>query len=302
MSISVCIATYRRAERLALLLEDLRQQVRLPDEVIVVDNDEVGSARSVVESCRAAAAPFRLEYAVQPARNIALARNMTVALSRGDWLAFIDDDERAPREWLARLMAATVAYGADGVLAPVEPLVPDHAPAWIRRGRFYDFPHLQDGAVVPLNRMRFGNLVLRGEALRRLPGPFDPSLGLACGEDGDLLIRMVRDGARIVWSEQAYVHEPVERSRLSLAWLLQRALSGGQEFARKTVAGSYGPTSPLQRALLFARALLQMLVAGVLSLLVWPAGRHRSARWLITASANFGKLSVFWGWRYHEYA
>jgi len=44
---------YRRAERLALLLEDLRQQERLPDEVIVVDNDAVGSARSVVESCRA---------------------------------------------------------------------------------------------------------------------------------------------------------------------------------------------------------------------------------------------------------
>jgi len=50
MSISVCIATYRRAERLALLLEDLRQQERLPDEVIVVDNDAVGSARSVVRA------------------------------------------------------------------------------------------------------------------------------------------------------------------------------------------------------------------------------------------------------------
>jgi len=199
-------------------------------------------------------------------------------------------------------MAATVAYGADGVLAPVEPVVPDNAPAWIRRGRFYDFPHLQSGAVVPLNRMRFGNLVLRGEPLRRLPGPFDPSFGLACGEDGDLLIRMVRNGARIVWSEEACVHEPVERARLSLAWLLQRALSGGQEFARKTVGRQLRPDEPLQRALLFARALLQMLVAGVLTVLVWPAGRHRSARWLITASANFGKLSVFWGWRYHEYA
>jgi succinoglycan biosynthesis protein ExoM len=33
-----------------------------------------------------------------------------------------------------------------------------------------------------------------------------------------------------------------------------------------------------------------------------PAGRHRAARWLITASANLGKLSVFWGWRYRAYA
>jgi len=150
--------------------------------------------------------------------------------------------------------------------------------------------------------MRFGNLVLRGEPVRRQPGPFDPSFHLACGEDGDLLIRLVRSGARIVWSEDAIVHEPVERSRLSLRWLLQRSLSGGQEYARKAISGDYGAISPLQRVLLFARSLLQMCVASVLALGSWPAGRHHAARWLITASANFGKLSVFWGWRYQEYA
>jgi succinoglycan biosynthesis protein ExoM len=150
--------------------------------------------------------------------------------------------------------------------------------------------------------MRFGNLILRGQAVRRQPGPFDPAYGLACGEDGDLLIRLVRSGARIVWSEDAFVHEPVEQSRLSLRWLLQRALSGGQEFARKAVSGSYGDTGALQRARLFMRALLQMCVAAVLALLSWPAGRHRAARWLIAASANFGKLTVIWGWRYKEYA
>jgi succinoglycan biosynthesis protein ExoM len=246
--------------------------------------------------------PFKVHYAVQPVRNIALTRNMTVELSSGEWLAFIDDDERAPPEWLNRLMIATAEYRADGVLAPVEPVVPGDAPAWIRHGRFYDFPHLANGAVVPLNRMRFGNLILRGQGVRAQPGPFDPAFGLACGEDGDLLIRLVRSGARIVWTEDAFVHEPVEPSRLSLWWLLQRALSGGQEFARKTLNGSYGETSGLQRGRLFLRALLQMFAASVLAALVWPAGRHRAARWLIAASANFGKLSVFWGWRYKEYA
>jgi len=199
-------------------------------------------------------------------------------------------------------MAATVAYGADGVLAPVEPVFQTMRPPGSGAGGSTTSRTCKSGAVGAAEQDALWQPGIERGTPRRLPGPFDPSFGLACGEDGDLLIRMVRNGARIVWSEEACVHEPVERARLSLAWLLQRALSGGQEFARKTVAGSYGPTSPLQRALLFARALLQMLVAGVLTVLVWPAGRHRSARWLITASANFGKLSVFWGWRYHEYA
>ena len=46
MNVSVCIATYRRPERLAILLDDLRQQQRLPDQVVIVDNDQAGSARA----------------------------------------------------------------------------------------------------------------------------------------------------------------------------------------------------------------------------------------------------------------
>ena len=58
---------------------------------------------------------------MQPERNIALTRNRTVSLADGDWLAFIDDDERAPESWLQQLLEAATAHGADGVLAPVEP-------------------------------------------------------------------------------------------------------------------------------------------------------------------------------------
>ena len=193
-------------------------------------------------------------------------------------------------------------YDADGVLAPVEPQLPADAPRWIRRGRFYDFPHLRTGELVPLNRMRFGNVLLRGAALRAEPGPFDPRYGLSTGEDGDLLVRLARSGRRIIWCDEAIVWEPIETRRLSLRWLLMRALSGGQEFARQTVNGNYGPIGWIGRGIFFCRALLQLLLAAGLALLSWPGGRHRAARWLITASANLGKLSVFWGWRYRAYA
>ena len=302
MKVSVCIATYRRTERLRAVLEDLARQSRLPDQVVVVDNDLAGSARPVIEELRASGAPFAIAYDVQPERNIAMTRNLTVRLAEGDWLAFIDDDERAPASWLQQLLEAAASHAAGGIIAPVEPQLPAEAPLWIRRGRFYDFPHLGTGELVPLNRMRFGNVLLQGAPLRAEPGPFDPSYGLSTGEDGDLLVRLAHKGVRIVWCDEAIVWEPIEAKRLSLRWLLMRALSGGQEFARQTVNGKYRPINWLGRAAFFCRALLQLLIASGLALLSWPAGRHRAAHWMITASANLGKLSVFWGWRYRAYS
>jgi succinoglycan biosynthesis protein ExoM len=302
MKVSVCIATYRRSDRLRAVLADLARQARPPDQVVVVDNDSAGSARPLIEQLRAAGLPWPITYDIQPERNIAATRNLTVQLADGDWLAFIDDDERAPESWLAQMLETATTHGADGILGPVEPQLPPDAPAWIQRGRFYDFPHLRSGEQVPLNRMRFGNVLLHGDALRAEPGPFDVSYGLSTGEDGDLLVRLAHKGHRILWCDEAIVWEPIEARRLSLRWLLMRALSGGQEFARQTVNGRYGPIGWPGRAVFFCRALLQLLVAAGLALLSWPGGRHRAAHWLITAYANLGKLSVFWGWRYRAYA
>ena len=301
MKASICIATYRRTDRLHAVLQDLTRQRRLPDQVVVVDNDAGGSARSIVERMRSDNAPFPLEYEVQPERNIALTRNRTVALASGDWLAFIDDDERAPETWLAQLLDAAALYQADGVLGPVDPQVPAAAPAWIRRGRFYDFPRFHSGMRVPLNRMRFGNILLRGATLRAEAGPFDPAYGLSAGEDGDLLVRLAHKGAKIVWCDEAIVWEPIETKRLSLLWLLARSFSGGQDFARKSVNGEYRPINAFGRARFFLRAMLQLLIATGLALILLPIGRHRGARWLIKASGNLGKLSVLLGWRYHAY-
>jgi succinoglycan biosynthesis protein ExoM len=302
VKISVCIATYRRQERLSALLDDLQQQELLPDEVIIVDNDEAASAREVIEARRRQGCPWPIVYDVQPERNISKTRNRTVHLAKGEWLAFIDDDERAPPSWLRLLVAAAEQYKADGVLAPVEPQVPASAPAWIRRGKFYDWPHGTTGTPIPLYLMRFGNVMLRGALLATQPGPFDISFGLATGEDDELLLRLLKGGARIIWCDEAIVWEPVEAKRLSLHYLMKRALSGGQHFAHLSITGRLGRVNAIARGLLFLQWLAQMLIALLLAVLVWPAGKHRAARWLIKASANLGKLSGFLSWRYDAYA
>jgi len=293
MKLSVCIATYRRNDQLYEVLDDLRRQTVLPDQVVVVDNDGDGGARIVVEKHRASGAPFRIDYAVQSERNIARTRNRTVQLAEGEWLAFVDDDERAPETWLQRLLEAAEKYQAHGVLSPVEPQLPPDAPKWLERGRFYDFPHQSEGGLVPLNCMRFGNVLLRGDWLRQEPGPFDERYRLGTGEDGDLRVRLVHKGAKIVWTEAAPVFEPVEAGRMSLRWLLRRAYSGGQEFGRQTLQGKYSPITRVGHVVFFIRVASQMLIAFAIALICLPAGRHRTAGWLIKAWANLGKMAAF---------
>lgn len=302
VKISVCVPTYRREDRLRALLKDLMNQDLPPFDVVVVDNDATGSARRIVEEIRDLGCSFLLTYAIQPERSIPLTRNMTVALAAGEWLAFVDDDERAPPAWLRLLLDCALTHAADGVLAPVEPLVPESAPAWIRRGRFYDWPRLPTGTTVPRKGLRFGNLMLRGSAVRNLPGPFDPGFALSAGEDVDMLVRFVSQGAKLVWCDEATVSEPVEQKRLALHWLLMRGYSGGQAFGRIQIAGTLGRVNLPMLAVLTVRWTIQLVAALLVAAALWPFGRHRAAAWLIKAWANAGKLTALTGRRYSAYA
>lgn len=301
LKISVCIATYCRVDRLRAVLLDMIAQDTPPFEVVVVDNDSAASAQAVVDALRPTA-PFAIKFDVQPEKNISLTRNRTVALASGDWLAFIDDDERAPSDWLSHLSRTALKFAADGVLGPVVPVVPQSAASWLKRGRFYEWARMSTGTEVPRNRLRFGNVILQASWLRGDELPFNPAYGLTGGEDGDLLARLTQAGTRIVWCDEGIVTEPVETSRLSLQWLLRRSLRGGQDFARHTFAGRYDePGKHHSRSLFFARAILQLLCAALLALVMLPLGRHRAAHWLLKVASNLGKLSVFWGWHYREY-
>lgn len=300
--VSVCICTYRRPQQLAWLLADLGAQTRRPDEVVVVDNEAEGGGRASVEAARAGA-PFPIRYEIQPVKNISRTRNRAVALAEGDWLALLDDDERAPAHWLQTLLDAAGRYEADGVIAPVVSVVPDSAPGWIRRGRFYqparDTP---TGEIMPLNSVGIGNALLHGARLRALEGPFDEAYGLTGGEDSDLLTRLVQGGARLVACQEAAVTEPVVAARLNLRWILLRAVRGNQDYTRNWRRGRFGALRPWSLPVFYLRAALQLGVAALLTPLSLPLGRHRAARWLQTAAGNFGKLSTLWGWHYQEYA
>jgi hypothetical protein len=231
------VVTFRRPTELARLLESLRgldfdcRGLR----VVVVDNDPEQSARSVVDSARAAC-PFELDYGVEPVPGIAVARNRVVEMSRGaEMLAFIDDDETADPQWLRELVKVQGRFGADLVAGPVLPEFCPTAPSWVVAGGFFDGPRRPTGS--PFRFAPTSNLLIRlPTTMARLGELFDQRFGLSGGEDSHLCLRAHRAGLKMVWAEAAFTKEFFPRSRTSVAWMLERFYSAGSGTALCEVA------------------------------------------------------------------
>ena len=113
----VGIATYRRAEGLATLLSSLASQEEPHPlfDVVVVDNDSLGSAREVVHHHFP-----RALYVREPEPGIAAARNAVLKNSEGyDFLLFVDDDEFVSPTWIETLVGHAISRDCDVVVGPV---------------------------------------------------------------------------------------------------------------------------------------------------------------------------------------
>src|SRR5262245_180879 len=131
--ISVCVCTYKRQHLLPRLFEALSvQHTRglFSYSVVVADNDAQESARQAVAECGARFGVL-VTYCVEPRQNISRARNKALEHTKGEYIAFIDDDEFPIEEWLVTLFEACQQHHVDGVLGPVKPFFAAPPPHWI---------------------------------------------------------------------------------------------------------------------------------------------------------------------------
>jgi glycosyltransferase involved in cell wall biosynthesis len=149
--------------------------------IIVVDNDASESAKETVLQFRNMS-PLEVRCFVEPEQNIALARNKALANAKGDFIAFIDDDELPVTDWLIKLFQTCQAYHVDGVLGPVLPRFEGSPPAWVKRGGFCDRPSHATGFKIDWNEGRTGNLLIKREILDGIDPVFRPEFGSG-GED-----------------------------------------------------------------------------------------------------------------------
>lgn len=261
--ITVCVCTYRRPELLARLLNKLAEQSSqglFAHDVVIADDDPAQSARLIVEAF-AARTSLPVVYCSDPRQNIALARNNALRHAKGDYVAFIDDDEFPEPDWLLRLLRACEQFGAAGILGPVRPHFDAAPPAWLVKGRFCDRPEHPTGLVMRGEESRTGNVLFRRAIVVGTDAPFRADLGSG-GEDKDFFMRMVQQGHVFRWCNEAIVHETVAPERWTRSYYLRRALLRGRSNLKLSHGRSKLVATSLLAAPLYIVALPFSLLAG----------------------------------------
>ncbi len=297
VKISVCVCTFKRTLGIDKLLQGLTTQKdkNVNYEIIIVDNDKNKSANSTVTKYKDKHKDINIIYDVETVQNIALARNKSVNLSSGYYIAFIDDDEIPEDTWLKELYASIKKNNADAVFGPVLPVYPPNTPNWIKKGNFFNRPEYPEGQIQKAGRA--GNALVKSEWVKKYTNPFDPDYGLTGGEDSNFFSRIIKDGAKLCWAANAKVYEEVEKGRVNARWLLLRALRGGQGYADRKLEGK----GFIYKTIHFLYRLLLSFFSQIIALFVFPAGYHFFIWWERKAFSNFGQFSVLFKYRYKAY-
>ncbi len=199
-SVSVVIPTFNCAALLPEAIRSAYGQSFTPAEVIVVDDGCTDDTAAVVERLTRSL-PERLVYVRKPNGGEASARNRGVSVAKGDYIAFLDQDDVWLPEKLEHQMQLFEADPSIALTFSAYTRVSGGTRELVRLTGWEQSPehaleHLMEGCCITPS-----TVVVRRDVLNAV-GPFDESLWL--GNDWDMWIRMAAAGHRF-----AYLMEPM---------------------------------------------------------------------------------------------
>lgn len=200
--VSVIIPTYNRAAYLGEAITSVLDQDWNALELIVIDD---GSSDATPDILRGL--PEGVRWLRQDNRGIGAARNVGIGLATGEFLAFLDSDDRWCPDKLSRQLGVfEQAPETDAVYGQAEQFISPELTG-TERARLQ---HL-DKRVVPAPIA--SSLLIRRSAFN-LVGPFDESFQI--GVDMDWYARLCERGLRVVMLDQVVYRRRLHRTNLNL--------------------------------------------------------------------------------------
>jgi GT2 family glycosyltransferase len=237
-----------------------RQSVSSLETIVAVDNNDLLLARVREELPSVVATPNR------GPRGASATRNAGVAVARGGFVAFIDDDAVAEPGWLENLLhhfGDEHVIGAGGkVLAQWAGDHPRWFPeefGWVVGASYRGMPT----AVAPVRNVWTNNMVIRREAFDRAGGflaDFSKVGDASRPEDTELCVRAAASwpGGRWLYDPRAIVHHKVPLSRATPRFFLERCFAEGAGKAELYAVSESADVSRTER-----RYLVESLTGGI---------------------------------------
>jgi GT2 family glycosyltransferase len=228
----VCIPAFRRPRLLRVTLESLtKQRIERPFAVVIVDNDAMVSESVPVAREVLSAGKLHGLCLVEPQQGNCHAINAAFETALATFpnarhFLMIDDDESASPDWLALMVRAAEATGADIVGGPVWPVFDDANKQRLERHPAFK-PAYETSGQVPMI-YGCGNCLITRSVFQRLGAPvFDLRFNFLGGGDVDFFTRCRRAGMTFHWVAEAVITETVPETRSRPRWLALRGLRIG---------------------------------------------------------------------------
>lgn len=192
MRVTVVVTSFEDA-RVEDAVASLQGQKREPFEVIVADGSRESGFLSWLQAWGEQEGVVLVH---EEGASVARARNLAIEEARGDVLAFLDTDQWAPPEWLARLVAPIEAGRVHWTGGPTRPLA-EMALVSLKEARLYE------AAAMDPTRIPMGNSAWSTRVFETVGG-FDERLSRG-GEDWDVALRARDAGFEGELVEDAWV-------------------------------------------------------------------------------------------------
>ncbi|WP_066384292.1 hormogonium polysaccharide biosynthesis glycosyltransferase HpsE [Anabaena sp. CA = ATCC 33047] len=241
LDFTVAIPTWNGAERLPQVLERLLTQRGVENlnwEVIVIDNNSSDRTAEVVSNYQTKFTQFPLHYVLEPQQGLAFARLRAVNAAKGEFLAFLDDDNLPADDWVIqsfqfgkehpRAGAWSGQIHGDFEVNPPENFSRIQAFLAIRE-------HGQQAYIFDANNLKLppgAALVIRKQVwLESVPNQlvFKGRIGklMVSGEDTEVLLYIYKAGWEIWYNPAMHIAHQIPHWRLERNYLLKIARSCG---------------------------------------------------------------------------
>ena len=292
MNVTVILCTFNRCQLLAKALDSLAAST-LSDttgwEILVVDNNSADRTQEVVNDISSRfPGRFRYVFEAQPGKSFAL--NTGIRESRGDVLAFLDDDVTVEPTWLQNLTAPLYREECVGVAGRILPEKNFSPPRWISLADRDATAPLAifnpDRKAGALNTSPYGaNMAYQKRVFEKYGGfrtdlgPLPDSGNPQKNEDSEFGQRLLAAGEMLRYEPSAVVYHAMPPHRIRkeyfLAWWFDKSRADIQTYGMPVDAKWFVAHIPLQ---LFRR------------LAVW------TVRWLVTVepSRRFSSKLKVW--------
>jgi len=219
--ISVVIVSYNRPLEVQGTVRSLLNQSVKPFEILVIDDSSNPPLRI------AASFPNLKLIRFDKERGLSNSRNFGINESKGEYVAFLDDDTVPSQHWLEAVQKGAVS-GADVLGGPLRPLYKAKPPNWWTEK---DFGYYAGVGNIYGERIWGANMIFKKEVFSKI-GFFDSRLGRQKGKllssEEDKLIRKARLCCHYLFLPEAEVLHVVPSKRMTLTYIMRWSYYGGK--------------------------------------------------------------------------